>query len=63
MILERRPQNPVRHEKHLAYRSPSLRVDGGIGSGSCVVIEKALRLEAGCSAIYRNSEVFHAGCQ
>jgi hypothetical protein len=54
LILECCAQNLVRQEKGLAYHSPSLRVDGGVRSGSWVVVEKALRFEAGRFAVYRN---------
>jgi hypothetical protein len=64
MILERFPQNPAGHEKRPSLSLPeSTPVDGDMGRMPCAVNEKALWPRAGRSAIYGDSEVFHAGCQ
>jgi hypothetical protein len=63
VILDRRARTPVRQEKRVAPSIPkSATEEGRIGRVTSFATEKALRLEAGRSAIYGNSEVFRANC-
>jgi hypothetical protein len=59
-ILAWRGRTPVGQEKDWVL-SGSATAEGGVGRVPRAVNEKALWLEAGSSAIYGNSEVFHAG--
>jgi hypothetical protein len=63
VILDRRARTPVGQEKRLAPALPkSATEEAGIGRVISFATEKAVRAEAGRSAIYGNSEVFRATC-
>jgi hypothetical protein len=64
VIVDRRARTPVGQEKRLAPSLPgSATEEGRIGRVTFFATEKALRPEAGRSAIYGNSEVFRANCK